>query len=116
MATAESGDLSATALEGECFGAGLGFRLERLLWVDWVLLGVDGRGELGCCVDGWLLVCLARLVSRVVVVGGFEAPRLGGEWVYFWGFWMTTNLKLKRPEEMHFVCSCDPCMDDTYGI
>lgn len=52
MATAESGDLSATALEGECFGAGAGFGSERLLWVDWVLLGVDGRGELGVAWTG----------------------------------------------------------------
>lgn len=36
MATAESGDLSATALEGGCFGAGAGFGLERLLWVVWI--------------------------------------------------------------------------------
>jgi hypothetical protein len=44
MATVESGNLSATALEEGCFRAGAGFGLERLLWVDWVLLGVDGRG------------------------------------------------------------------------
>jgi hypothetical protein len=54
---------------------------------------MSGLGFVGCGwaervggrVDGWLLVCLARLVWGVVV-GGFEAPRLGGEWVYFWGF------------------------------
>jgi hypothetical protein len=91
-----------------CIGRGL-FQGRGGVWIGETLMG--GLGFVGCgwagivgeCVDGWLLVCLARLAWRVVVVGGFEAPRLGGECVYFLGYWMTTNLKLKRPEEMHFA-------------
>ena len=50
-------------------------------------LGFVGCGWVGkdeCCVDRGFWVCLARFVGRIVVVGGFEAPRLGWEWMFVW--------------------------------
>ena len=62
MATVESGNLSAAALEGGCFQGRGGVRIGETLMGGLGFVGCGWAGGVGGCVDGELLVCLARLV------------------------------------------------------
>lgn len=63
------------------------------------LLGVVGRGESGIVWRRVLLACLVRLVWRVDVLDCLKHRGWAGGGSTC-GVWMTTKLKLKRPEEM----------------
>jgi hypothetical protein len=82
MATVESGDLSATALEGGVSGLGRG--LERLSWVNWVLLGVDGRGELGIVRTGGFWCVWGGWCGGLLSLEGLKHRGWAGSGCTFW--------------------------------
>lgn len=87
MATVESGEIVCYCVGmGLCSGPGAGFGLKRPLMGGLGLLGVDRWAELGIVWTGELWVVFGAAGVRLDVVGGFEAPRLGGWWVYFLWF------------------------------